>query len=170
MDAILFFLTAIAISTLILQSTGLEIASRPTAKDNDRLDARAILHVFLHASLGREITLHVDDEIHVQRDSEIAECLSIELVALESGRNVLDFEPLNLALLEVLGVVCNPIYEPYLVGLAIGDGPSKKILMLPSEPPESHSRYAASAELPSLYGGRFLVELVLVPAFLSEAV
>jgi len=168
MDAVVFFVIAMAISSMLFYYAKVEAVQTPAGMSDGQSDPEAILRVFLCASLGEEVMLDLGREIHVSGDSEIAECLKTEFDALILGADPGDFRPLNDRFVQILEAICNPVLEPYLVAIYLPDRGSETILSLPSEPPDSGTRYASSTELPGYEGSSYLLMLILVPASLPE--
>jgi hypothetical protein len=161
MDAVVFFVIAMAISSMLFYYAKAEAVQTPSGMCDGQSDPEAILRVFLRASLGEEAVLDLGREIHVSGNSEIAECLKIEFDALVLGADPGEFNPLNDRLVQILEAICNPVLEPHLVAIHLFDRGSEKILSIPSEPPDS-------TELPGYEGSSYLLMLILVPASLPE--
>jgi len=168
MDAVVFFVIAMAISSMLFYYAKAEAAQTPSGMRDGQSNPEAILRVFLCASLGEEVVLDLGREIHVSGNSEIAECLKIEFDALVLGADPGDFDPLNDRLVQILEATCNPVLEPHLVAIHLLDEGSERIFSLPSEPPDSGTRYASFTELPGFEGSSYLLMLILVPASLPE--
>lgn len=168
MDAVVFFVIAIAISSMMFYYAREEAIHAPSMRPEGQSDPEAVLRVFLRASLGEEIVLDLDREIHVSANSEIAECLQIELDALTLGAAVSDFAPMNERLSEILEATCSAVMDPYLVSLQLLSEGDKWMFSLPCEPPDSSTRYASSTELAGADGSTYLLMLVLVPASLPK--
>ena len=168
MDAVVFFVIAIAISSMMFYYVREEAVHAPSMRPEGQSDPEAVLRVFLRASLGEEIVLEMGREIHVSAYTDIAECLQIELDALALGAAVGDFAPINERLCEILNETCSAVLDPYLVSVQLlGEG-NKRMFSLPSEPPDSGTRYASSVKLAGADGSTFLLTLVLVPASLPK--
>lgn len=168
MDAVVFFVIAMAISSMLFYYAGAEAVQTPSRMRDGQSDPGAILRVFLRASLGEEVVLDLGREIHVSADSEIAECLKTEFDALVAGTDLGSFNPLHDRLVQILEAICNPVLEPYLVAIRLLDKGSQRIFTLPSELPDSDTRYASSTELPGYEASSYLLTLILVPASLPE--
>ena len=102
MDAVVFFVIATAVSSMMFYYASEEVVRAPSMRHGGQEDPEAVLQVFLHASLGEEIVLEIDREAHVPANSEIAECLRIELDALVLRANISDFALMNERLFRIL--------------------------------------------------------------------
>ena len=168
LDAVVFFVIAIAVSSMMFYYANGEAVSRAPAAPEGQFDPDAVFRVFLHASLGEEIILELDGGTRISASSEIAECIQIELGALVLGADVGHFEALNERLLMILKATCSTLLTPYLLVTWFHEEGNEILLVLPGAPPHSHTRYASSVELPGMNGSAFLLTLILVPASFSE--
>jgi len=169
MDAVVFFVIAMAISGMMFYYARGEVVQSPSMRLDGQADPEAVLRVFLHASVGEEMVLEIDGEIHVPAYSEISECLRIELDALALGGNLTDFASMNERLFGILESICSAALDPYLTAVRLLDEGNQRILSLPSGPPDSDTLYASSAELPSVdAGSAYLLTLVLAPSSLPK--
>lgn len=168
MDAIVFFVVAITISSILLYYARPGTNDTTSTNPDGQTDPESVLRVFLQASLGEEMVLSLDREIHISPSTEIAECLLIELEALALGCDIDCFAPMNEKLCSILETICSPVMQPYLLSMELLDEENLQMFSLPCDPPQSGTRYASSVELPGPDGSLFLLTLVLVPASLSE--
>lgn len=170
MDAVVFFVIATTISSILVCCARSETSESPQGIRDSQMDPGAILQVFLHASIGREIVLEIDGEVHVSGTSEVGECINLELEALAEGVSIDDFSPLNEELIRVLDRMCSPCAQPFLVAMQLTDDTVNQIFSLPCNLADHPVSYASSAQLPGIDGSTFVLILVLVPAPFSEVV
>lgn len=168
MDAVVFFVIAITISSTMFYYARGEAGSATSARPEGQSDPDAVLRVFLHASVGEETVLELNGDTHISASSEICECLRIELDALVLGADQCAFAPLNERLLTILEATCSVVLVPYLTASWFLDDDQKEILAIPDEPPDTRTRYASSMGFPGAGGSAFLLTLVLVPASFLE--
>ena len=169
-DAVIFFVISTAVSSLMLYYADAEAVDQAPAMPEGQFDPNAVLRVFLHASLGADVTLGLDGGTHILASSDVAECIHIELEALALGADAGQFELLNQRLLLMLRGTCSVLLTPYLIATWLSEDCHKTLLAIPIEPPQSRTRYAGSVEMSGLDESSFLLTLILVPASLSEVV
>jgi len=170
MDAILFFLIAGVISSLMLASAfeGQDLGGLEREKMlSDR--AAEMLRSFLDASLGRQVALFVDGaELVVSPATRVADCISAELAGLEEGVDQVAFCDLNAALCSALNSIAGPSASAYVcVHDLEGTSPSP-VLSLPAPPPGSPNIYGSSCVLGDGLATRYVVVLLLDPLPLPE--
>lgn len=168
MDAIVFFIAAMAISTVVL-SYSVPSSGQVDSLDGD-LNAGEILDVFLRASVCERLTLQVGRPILVDGHEDVAACLALEISALDAGIAESAFAGLNSILERTLISVCSQAFDPHLVVLVLTDSGWTTLLVLHGMPDPTHEASASSAELTTDDETPCLVELVLCPAAPPEDV
>ena len=163
MDAVVFFVIAITISSILFFYVDDEVLRSAEQSDDDQSNPGAILKVFLHSSLGADIVLQLNGEVRIPGSSEIVECISTELEALALGQNLTDFSPLNDRLIIVLRSICSPVMEPFLMAINARGQKSDEMFSIPRAITESGTQLASSTRLPSSHSSYLLI-LVLVPS------
>lgn len=171
MDAILFFLVAGVVSSVMLANAfGSRVPGDPGLAD--RLSGRAaeMLRAFLDASIGRQVVLFADgSELVVPASSEIADCITAELAALEKGVDQVAFRDLNEALCAALSAIAGPSVRALVCVHDTGSHDSAPVLALPETPPDSRNIYASSCVLGEEAGAAYLIVLLLDPSPLPES-
>jgi len=163
MDAMVFFAIAITISGILSYNATTEASQHPICSSDGQSDPETVLRVFLDSSIGQEVEMGLNGGVSVSSNSQIGECLKVEIDAIVQGTNVSVFGPLNTMYVLTLESICSPVVEPYLVALQLDEGRTRLLFSLPGEVPESATQYASSSDLPGSEDDRYLILLVLVP-------
>ena len=169
MDAIVFFVAAMTVSSVLL-SYARPPGDRSLEDFDGDADPAEVLGVFLEASIGERLTLQFEEHVTVDASEDVAHCLAVEVAALRSGVARAAFADLNSVLERMLRSICNPSFEPCLMIVELGNGAGNVVLALLDPPGAAENVYASSAELRVDDGDPCLVELVLGPATPPELV
>jgi hypothetical protein len=162
MDAIVFFIAAMAASTILLSYVPFQDALTDVSSDDS--DPSAILDVFLRTSVGQRLVLELDQEVFVDSSDDAALCVVLEAAAIKAGASPDAFSELNALLERMLRTICSAALEPHFVLLDLGAPDASTIMSLGGHPGDSPDSYASSCELFLGDGTECLAELVLVPA------
>jgi hypothetical protein len=168
MDALVFFMVAMAISSILLYYSSSGITGTQDDHGQGMSDPHEILGVLLRSSIGREITVSQDVPRHISWDNEVSVCLLLEAEAIVDGMPPEAFDELNDAVLDLLRSLCNPVYEPFLSVMAVEDSGTARIVSIPGVPVQSNQMYAATMDLVQDEEKSLLAQLVLRPAALPE--
>lgn len=168
MDALVFFLVATVISSVVLFYSG--PANEPPIAEHGqgRSDPDEVLKTVLHASIGDEIVVAVESQRHISKSTEIGQCLLIESGMLIEGAPVSAFGSLNAAVQSILEEVCSPFYEPRMTISELSDAGASQLISIPSETITCENQFGSSVELSLSDGTILLIQLVLAPAALAE--
>lgn len=170
MDAIIFFIGAVLVSN-ILMSYVTTLPNHPNGNSfGGDTDPAEILRMFLATSLCESVVVDLGQTFHMDDRTTAAESLAIELVALEGGHDIRQFDRLNSLIHDMLRAVCNPAYEPYLLVFEMDDDATVPVLSIPCVPEATDNAYASSTEIPGSGTMVYLAELVLCPTLLPELV
>ena len=156
LDAVVFFSSALVISSLLLYY-GLGQGS-PVIIEKIAEDPSEILAVYLRASLGTTVLLPGNPEVVVRETDTVGDCLLAEASSLSRGDEPIRFSLLNSILCGALDSVCGLCVNPHLLVENVSDGAI--VIALPDLPGEATDARAASMELEA-DGNIFLFELVL---------
>lgn len=170
MDAVLFFLIAGAISSLMLVNV-LGSQDPGDLGREETLSGRAaeMLRSFLDASLGRKVVLFVDEsELVVSPASRIADCICAELAGLENGVDQVAFSDLNVALCSALDSMAGASVTAYICVHDMEDASTWPVLSLPAPPPDSPNVYGSSCVLGDGLAARYVAVLLLDPSPLPQ--
>jgi len=169
LDAMVFFALAMLISSSTFAYVeGVSSEHGTEAALSGECDPGQVLLVFMRASVGVEVTLDLGGEVPISSREEVATCLSAELDALAGGCGVDRFDPLNDALLTMLGKLVGIGYSAHLSAYRTTDDGAEPILVLEEAGCVSENRYSGSCEVPGAGGSAYVVVLVLGPALLPE--
>lgn len=169
LDAMVFFaLTMLISSSTFAYVEGVSSEHGTEAAVSGECDPGQVLSVFMRASVGVEVTLDLGGEVTISSREEVASCLSAELDAIVGGCSVDQFDPLNDALLMMLGKLVGMGYSAHLSAYRTTDDGAEPILVLEEAGCVSENRYSGSCEVPGLGGSAYVVVLVLGPALLPE--
>ena len=162
MDAIVFFVAAIAASGIMISL----VESNPVIEGDPcgACDVDDALSVILHSSLGEVVDVLVDgDQVILSRGDTMADCLMLEAHAIAEGDDAAGFGRLNLRLMDIAGAVFGTFMEPSFRLVDITDEIQTVLISIPFEWQEVRVAYAASAELSDAHGGEFIVQLRAAP-------
>ena len=170
MDAIIFFIGAVLVSNILMSYvTPLPNHSQGNSIGGDT-DPAEILRTFLATSLCESVVVDLGQPFYMDDRTTAAESLAMELLALEAGHDMQQFDRMNSLIYDMLRAVCNPAFEPYLLVLDMGDDLSGPVLSIPCVPEATKNAYASSTEIPGSGAMIYLAELILCPTLLPELV
>lgn len=167
MDAVVFFVAATAISTMVLSYASPDNDHRLDGHGGD-VDPAEVLNVFLMTSLGERLTLEIGRPVVVDGSEDVASCLALEVSALKAGREPGVFAGMNSVLEGMLVSLCNPVFEPHLIVFERADAGWSVLFALLGVTDRTWEAYASSAGLMTDDETECLVELVLTPSSSSE--
>lgn len=169
LDAVIFFVAAMTISTVLMSyvRTGAESSLDDTGGYSDPAD---VLEVFMRASIGERLTLLLDTQVCIEPSEEVASCLAAEVAALRQGVAPEAFADLDSLMERILRSISSPALEPHLLVLEPGDPSPKTLMTLGGAPDRGECSYASSCTLGMQGGAECLVELVLCPPAPPELV
>lgn len=168
MDALVFFMVAMAISSVLLYYSGLGTTWTEDDLGQGMSDPHEILGVLLRSSIGREITVSLEVPRYISWDTEVGVCMLLEAEAIVDGMAPEAFEELNKTVLDILRSLCNPVYEPFFSVMAVDDLGTARIVSIPGVPITSDRMYAATMDLVQDEEKALLAQLVLCPAASPE--
>ncbi len=166
MDALVFFVGAILISSMLLSLPGK--ASTSTRTSDSSIETARLLDSVLSASIGANLTLELDRPVHISRQSLVRDCLAFEADFLVRGEDPDRFSQLNSIVVDMLRECAPSSMEPHL--LFVYRSYSEPLLALPHLPGEECTRIASSVGLALEGGFEILVVLVLCPSAPSELI
>ena len=169
-DAMVFFAAMLLVSGMLAALCMPESESPQKATAGSRGDPATVLRVFLGSSLGAPVFLDKPMAFMLDSRQEVAECLAVEVQAVESGIAVSCFRSLNDMLLSILVTLCGLSLEPSLEVVRMTDFQPETLIEFGHELPKSQNIYASSTELPGSGDHVHLVKLELAPALLPEHV
>jgi hypothetical protein len=170
MDAIVFFIGAVLVSTILMSYvTPLPDESRKIGIGGDT-DPAEILRILLPTSMCESVVLDAGQIYYMDDRTTAAESLAIELQAMEAGYSMEQFDYLNGLIYDLLRSVCNPAFSSYLLVFGMDDVLDGPVLSIPCMPEATKNAYASSTEIPGSGEVVYLVELVLSPTLLPELV
>lgn len=162
MDAVVFFIAAIAVSGVL--ASFVETSPRSEGASSCGVDVDDSLSVILHSSLGSDIDVLVGgDNVTLSRSDAIVDCLLLEAHAIAEGDDVADFVRLNLRVTDILATIFWPYGEPSFRLVDVSGRTPIVLASIPLEWPDVYLAYAASANISDAFGGEFLVQLRSVP-------
>lgn len=169
LDAVVFFIAAMAISTVLMSyvRTGVD---QSLDDKGGRSDPAEVLQAFMRASIGERVTLQIDTQVCIEPSEDVASCLAAEIAALRQGVAPEVFANLDSLMERILRSVSSPALEPHLLVLEPGDPSPKTLLTLGGVPGRGECSYASSCTLGMQGGAECLVELVLCPPAPPELV
>ena len=170
MDSIVFFIAAVIISSILLYYSSNVNTMQPQDHGSGTSDPQKVIETLLRSSVGRDVVVELDAPRHIACDTEVGQCLLLEAEALLDGMEIEAFDNLNLAILDDLCAICNPMHDPFLVIYASDDSDATCLLDIPGAPPDVQTRYAASMDLVQDEEKNLAVQLILCPAAPSEVV
>src|SRR4030042_683868 len=85
MDASVFFIVAVVVSTVLLYYSALGRESEVANHGEGSADPCAVLEALIHSSMGRDLTVHLDIPRHVSSHTEVGQCLLLEAEELLTG-------------------------------------------------------------------------------------
>ena len=162
MDAMVFFVAAIAVSGVLVSS----VETSPSSEGNSQpgVNVDEALAVILHSSLGSDIEVLVGGEnVTLSRNDAIVDCLLLEAHAIAEGDDVAGFVRLNLMVMDIMTTIFMPYLEPSFRLLDTSGRIPIVLVSIPSEWPDVQLAYAAGAKISDASGGEFLVQLRSVP-------
>lgn|GEM_PF-1485750 len=166
MDAMVFFVVAMAATDVLLQTI-------PQADDDEAgewFDAHRTLLTLLRCSLGSDIEIQVSGgELVIPRGTEVAECLVLEAHCIAFGDERGGFAPMEERLSEIMNALCGNRMSIRLEVFEVLGGRQEALFSIPSPLMESGLVYASSLMLTDADGKIFLVQLSSVPASLAES-
>jgi hypothetical protein len=166
MDAIVFFVVAMAVTDMLLSMT----SDYHDEELYEWFDAQRALSTFLRCSLGSEIEVTVSGlPMALPARTEIAECLLLEAHVIAEGDGPWNFDALETRLTEVLEASCGASMESRLSVFEICDGTPFELFSVPDAWRSGELVYAATAELADSGDGVYLVQLCSAPAVRSQA-
>ncbi len=170
MDAVVFFLVAVLVSTILLCYSSLGPESEGTDHGKGSADPEAVLYALMRSSIGHDLTVQLDIPRHVSGRTDVGQCLILEAEGLLAGIPSIAFAPINDVVGKILSGICSPVYEPYLSLWIISDTVSEALARIPEGEPTSEQRYGASVEMRNTGTEVLLVQLLLCPPSLPELV
>jgi len=170
MDAMVFFLVAVMVSTVLLHYSALGQESKVADHGQGNADPSAVLEALIHSSIGLDLTVYVDTPRHISPYVEVGQCLLLEAEGLLDGASADSFDPVNDAVRGILEGICSPVLEPYLSVWSITDSVPEVLVLIPEGESVSEQKYGASVELRNTGERMLLVQLLLCPSTLPELV
>jgi hypothetical protein len=170
MDALVFFLVAVTISSVILYYSAPGESHDAPDHGQGQGDPHEVLETILHSSIGSEIVVLTDVPRHISSDTDVSQCLLLEAEAVLDGMSIDAFGPLNDAVKAILESVCSPMYESMLRVYSSSDAGLSPIVSIPDVGLDSSQQYGASMELTHDEEKDLHVQLILSPAAFSEVV
>jgi hypothetical protein len=170
MDALVFFLIATLVSTVLLYYSALGRDPETADHGQGSADPRAVLEALIHSSIGRDLTVDLDFPRHLSGHTEVGQCLLLEAEGVLDGASVTVFDQVNEVVETILEGISSPVFEPYLSVWSITDDRSEALILIPKNEPASDQRYGASVELRNTDDGTLMVQLLLCPPALPELV
>ncbi len=169
MDALVFFSTAMVISTVLLSYIGPPERGGSGSYDCPT-DPGEVLEAFLKASLGKEVRIGTPYDVLLSSGEAVGECIFVEAHLLAEGASKDAFRQLNELLLVALTNITGVHSGPHLLVVAASGDSGSPLLAIPDVPANGTDMVAANSVLPGEGGERFLAVLVLCPAAPSEVV
>jgi hypothetical protein len=170
MDAMVFFLVAVTVSTVLLYLS----APRPETLVEDHgqggADPSEVLETLIHSSIGCDLTVLLDVPRHVSSHTEIGQCLLLEAEGLLAGESASSFDPVNNAVWTILEGICSPVLDPFLSVWSITDSAPEALIMIPGSEPASDQKFGATVELRNTGERTLTIQLLLCPPSLPELV
>lgn len=170
MDALVFFMVAMAISSILLYYSSYGLPETQDDHGQGKSDPHDILGVLLRSSIGREIAVSLEVPRYISWDTEVGVCLLLEAEAIVDGMAPEVFDELNRTVLDLLRSLCNPVYDPFLTVMAVDDLGTVGIVSIPGVPVPSDYRYAATMDLVQDEEKALLAQLILCPAASPEVI
>ncbi len=167
LDAMVFFAAALLV-------TGMMFSQRPAHPEVDGddivdvCDPADLLDALMKASLGGPAQLATVPQTSLTGYEEISQLLSFELDELSSGTPEQVFAEVNQMICEALSAACPPAIGPHLIAFIENGSFDEPLLAIPSPAKSTSFAAAASVSIPSHWGGRYAVVLVLDPALPTE--
>lgn len=160
MDAMVFFIGCIAVSTVLFSS----IEEKPiSVDDRNDLEAGNVLAAFMRSSIGHDISIEARGSSVLLSETEaIADCLLLEGHLIAEGDAPSHFDVLNARLLDILGAICGPFVHPSLIILDVTSAASEILNAMPSDVSDGGVVYAASEGLSDSDGRHYSIQLRLV--------
>lgn len=168
MDAIVFFVVAMVISSLLLYHANIDEEIRPQEHGSGSADPDAVLGAVLHASVGSEVFVPMDAPRHIPADTEVCRCLLLEAEQIIGGTSAKIFEGLNCVLSSILERTSNPVYSSCLSLFLLGDSVPEKLFSISNGECLSSQSFSSCAGFSLAGGEEVLIQLCLAPTLLAE--
>jgi hypothetical protein len=168
MDAMVFFLVSVVISSAILYYSSLGTTVELRDHGQGQADPHELLETLLRSHIGTEILVTLDVPRHIAGDTDIGQCLLLEAEAVLDGMSVQAFGALNEAIGEALIGICSPMYSPHLAVLSSGIVGAAALISILGPPQHTSQIYASVAHLTHDEEKDLLVRLLLCPSALPE--
>jgi len=165
MDALIFFVAVIIVSSLVLG----DVMSPDQMEDPlEGVNAQEMLRALLAASIGEAVVISAVGQIRLSEDATIGDCLFLELQAIHQGVLRRSFESLESVVLRAMVSITGRTLNPHIVAYAVSGTTNEQVLAIPGTPHNSSQAAAASVVIPGGPDFHWLLVLVLAPAALSE--
>jgi len=170
MDALVFFLVAVTVSSALLfysapgQEAGVAEHGQGTADPGD------VLQALMHSSIGCEMTVYVEIPRHVSGEMEVSQCLLLEAETVLAGVPRSAFDEVEDAVAAILDSICSQVFDPHLSVWLFTAVVSKELISIPENEPVSSQKFGASAELSNTGDEILLAQLLLCPPAFPELV
>jgi hypothetical protein len=170
MDALVFFLVAVTVSSVLLYYSGKGPGAEIANHGQGSADPGEVLESLLHSSIGCDTMVNVDIPRHVSSRTGVDQCLLLEAQSILDGWPAHAFDPVNKAIWSILKNISAPVLEPSLSVWWLMDDRSELLIVIPESEPSSDQRFGASVELANTGEETQVVQLLLCPPAPSEII